>query len=179
MERSNQPDFVYYLNETDIRTICKLSGIQFTQHLIHNPLNETTRGPMDEVRVKNGIIGEIATHAIVKKMFPNHHVSLRPSENGKEISDVSIEVNLDEYDVDPRFAHVEVKTWRDNEWEELGRCIEPHSWWGYERKRCPIVWAVIRNVPCYEVSDRCTIVGWNFPSDFTEDIVVTKGVENH
>ncbi len=72
------------------------------------------------------------------------------------MSDVSIDVPLpDEFNMDPRLALIEVKTWRDSEWEELGGCIEPHSWKGYDIKKCPIVWAVIPNVPKHVVADQC------------------------
>lgn len=70
---------------------------------------------------------------------------------------------------------VEVKTWRPETWDEMGRCVHPNQMDSIAAKSTAIVWAVVDEQPN---SASVTLEGWSPPAEIADTAIRRTGPEH-
>ena len=101
-----------------------------------------------------GRLGEIAAEAWLSRCLKGYR--LVPA-----FRDLSRDKDCDiELRVSHRVARVEVKTWSEQHWPELGRCVAVGQLDALRAKAAVILWCILANGDA-----EVTIAGWNLLSD--------------
>ncbi len=122
-----------------------------------------------------GKLGEIATEKFLanNRLKFNSHFRFSDREN---LADIVLKVKG--YS---KVVRIEVKTWSENYWRELGRCIAVEQFSDLKNKSDVIVWCLtdIHELPAGSLAPTIvTLRGWSTISDIQNAPVRLTGLEN-
>jgi len=136
------------LEETDIDFCTHVAARRFERYRGHFGVYQTKASNSLSSHLV-GVLGEYA----VQKLLLSRYTLVKDWED----------IDGAEYDFQIHGVPIEVKTWSNEYWTNLGRCIRPAHLPKYKRDKAIIIWSSV----WLDISE-ITIHGWNYASDISD-----------